>query len=343
MNIGATMALKEAMFWDPKPNSAVKCRLCAHNCKISEGKRGICKVRVNRRGKLFSTIYGLVSPGVVDPIEKKPLFHFHPGSRVYSFGTVSCNFKCANCQNWHISQVEPNEGAVKDVPPESAVALAESYRCKGIAWTYNEPTIWYEYTYAGSKFAKKNKLYTVYVTNGFINPEPLKKLAPYLDALNIDVKSFRDEVYQKICKGRLAPVLATAELAVKLKKHVEITNLVIPTINDDTDQFHELASWVHDKLGPDVPLHFSRFRPYNKLTSLPPTPEKTLVNAYSIAKDVGLKYVFLGNIYHPRYVNTYCPNCGQLAIRRGSLFSTKNIELRKGRCVKCGEKILKYY
>jgi pyruvate formate lyase activating enzyme len=335
--------MKEAMFWKPKPNKAVQCQLCAHNCKISEGKHGICQVRVNKDGTLYTTVYGLVSPGIVDPIEKKPLYNFYPGSQVYSFGTVSCNFKCDNCQNWHISQIKANGIRVDEIPPQTAVGLAKQYNCKGIAWTYNEPTIWFEYTYDGSKFAKKNNLYSVYVTNGFLNPEPLKKIAPYLDALNIDVKSFSDDFYRKICKGRLKPVLQTAELAVKLKKHVEITNLIIPTLNDDPSELRKLASWVFEKLGPNTPLHFSRFHPDNKLKNLPVTPERTLVKAYEIAKDVGLKYIYLGNIYHPRYGNTYCPNCGQLVIRRGSLFGTKHMDLINGRCVKCNEQVINYY
>ncbi|WP_455393175.1 AmmeMemoRadiSam system radical SAM enzyme [[Eubacterium] cellulosolvens] len=335
--------MKEAMFWEPKPNKAVKCKLCAHNCKINEGKAGICQVRENKGGKLYTRVYGLVSPGVVDPIEKKPLYNFHPGSRVYSFGTVSCNFKCDNCQNWHISQVNAKEIKVEPVTPETAVGLAKQYNCKGIAWTYNEPTIWFEYTYDGSKFAKKNGLYSVYVTNGFINPEPLKKISPYLDALNIDVKSFNEDFYRKICKGKLTPVMKTAELAVKLKKHVEITNLVIPTLNDDPDELRGLVTWVHDKLGPDVPMHFSRFHPDNRLKNIPITPEKTLVKAYEIAKDVGLNYVYLGNIYHPRYGNTYCPKCNHLVIRRGSIFGTKDIDLINGKCGKCNYRVIKNF
>ncbi len=334
--------MKEAMFWEQKPNNVVQCQLCAHNCKISPGKHGICRVRVNKNGKLYTKVYGLVSPGVVDPIEKKPLYNFHPGSLVYSFGTVSCNFKCDNCQNWHISQSKFDNVKIEEISPETAVGLAKQFNCNGIAWTYNEPTIWYEYTYDGSKFAKKNNLYTVYVSNGFINSKPLKKLAPYLDAINIDVKSFNDDFYRKICKGRMKPVLKTAELAVKLKIHVEITNLIIPTLNDDMNDIRELASWVYHKLGPETPLHFSRFHPANKLKNLIVTPEKTLVKAYEIAKDVGLHYVYLGNIYHPRYGNTYCPQCNQLAIRRGTLFGTKDLNLVKGHCVKCNHRVIKY-
>lgn len=337
------VAMKKAMFWETKSNNSVRCQLCAHNCKISDGKRGICKVRVNKNGTLYTLVYGLVSPGVVDPIEKKPLYHYHPGTRVYSFGSVSCNFKCDNCQNWQISQISAEIPNIKPVPPKSAVELAISHNCAGIAWTYNEPTIWYEYTYFGSKVAKKNKLYTVYVTNGFINPKPLKKIAPYLDALNIDVKAFNNDFYRKICKSRLEPVLETARLASKLKKHIEITNLVIPTKNDDLDEFRQLSNWIYDKLGPDTPLHFSRFHPNNRMQNLITTPEKTLVAAYEIAKETGLKYVFLGNIYHPRYGNTYCPNCNNLVIRRGSTFGVKDMNLVKGRCKKCNEKIIKYY
>lgn len=335
--------MKKAMFWESKPDKAVQCVLCAHNCKIKDGKAGICKVRVNKDGVLYTLVYGLVSPGVVDPIEKKPLYNFYPGTKVYSFGTISCNFKCDNCQNWHISQITPKSDMVKSIPPETAISSAIQRNCKGIAWTYNEPTIWFEYTYFGSKFAKKNNLYTVYVTNGFINPKPLKKIAPYLDALNVDVKAFSDDFYRKTCKGRLQPVLRTAELAIKLGKHVEITNLVIPTLNDDPDEIRSLANWVFEKLGPETPLHFSRFHPDNKLKHLTVTPEKMLVSAYEIAKEEGLHYVYLGNIYHPRYGNTYCPKCNHLVIRRGSFFVAKDINLAKGRCVKCNEKVIKYF
>ena len=335
--------MKEAIFWEEKPNKTVKCQLCAHNCKISEGKYGICRVRVNKAGKLYTLVYGLISPGVVDPIEKKPLYNFYPGSRVYSFGTVSCNFKCDNCQNWHISQVKPTENMTKPIPPETAVSLAKENNCQGIAWTYNEPTIWYEYTYDGSKFAKQNDLYTVYVSNGYINPEPLKKIAPYLDAMNIDVKSFDDAFYRKICKGSLKPVLKTCELAVKLKIHVEVTNLIIPTLNDKPEQIKQLVTWVHDKLGPRTPIHFSRFHPDNRLKNLEVTPEKTLVNAYKIAEEAGLKFIYLGNIYHPRYGNTYCPYCGQLVIRRGSLFGAKDINLVKGKCTTCNKLVMKFF
>ena len=335
--------MKKAMFWKSKPNKKVECQLCAHNCKISDGKSGICKVRVNKDGTLFTMVYGLVSPGVVDPIEKKPLYNFYPGSKVYSFGTISCNLKCDQCQNWHISQITPKQELIQNVPPETAVALASRHNCKGIAWTYNEPTIWFEYTYEGSKFAKKHNLYTVYVTNGFINPEPLKKISPYLDALNIDVKAFTEKFYNKTCKGSLGPVKKTAELAVKLKKHVEITTLLIPTLNDDPDEIRSLAKWVAEKLGKSTPLHFSRFHPDNKLKHLHITPEDTMSKAYEIAKEEGLHYVYLGNIYHPRYGNTYCPKCNHLVIRRGTFFSAKDINLVKGRCVKCNHKVIKNF
>ena len=335
--------MKKGMFWTAKPNNVVQCHLCAHNCKIHDGTAGICKVRINKEGVLYTMVYGLPSNGVIDPIEKKPLYHFYPGTKVYSFGTISCNFKCANCQNWQISQIIPKQAVIKPIPPEKAVAMASEFNCQGIAWTYNEPTIWFEYNYKGSKYAKKLGLYVVYVTNGFINPKPLKKIAPYLDALNIDVKSFNDGFYRKICKSRLKPVLKTAELAVQLGKHVEITNLLIPTLNDDLDEIAQLITWVHDRLGPDTPLHFSRFHPDNKLRHLPRTPETLLVKAYQLAKDMGLKYVFLGNIYHPRFGNTYCPKCNQLAIRRGSTFGVKDMNLDNGRCRNCGEQIIKNY
>ncbi len=335
--------MHEAMFWEPLKGKKVQCNLCPHNCKISSGKRGICRVRMNNSGKLYSLIYGLTSSGAVDPIEKKPLYHFHPGSDVYSFGTLGCNFKCMQCQNYYTSQSEPDESGVKPVAPSAAVKPARDRGCDGIAWTYNEPTIWFEYTYEGSVYAKKHGLYTVYVTNGFINPEPLKKIAPYLDAMNIDVKSFDPNFYKKICGGKLGPVKATCELARELGIHIEITNLVIPTLNDDHDDIRKLCKWIKTKLGPDTPLHLSRFHPNYKMTDLPPTPEKTLLAAHKIATKAGLKFVYLGNIYHPKFGDTYCPNCNKLVIERGGFFNKSKIKLKKGKCTKCGEIIVEKF
>jgi pyruvate formate lyase activating enzyme len=333
---------KKAMFWEKKDKGKVKCLLCPHNCTIADGKTGICTVRANQKGKLVSLVFGLSSIGVPDPIEKKPLYHFYPASKVLSFGTVGCNLKCKQCQNFTTSQRIPENGLVDSTPPEAAVEMAKSRGCKGVAWTYNEPTIWFEYTYYGSKHAKSLGLYTVYVTNGFINKEPLKKIAPYLDAMNIDVKSMNKDFYKKICKSRLEPVLSTCKLAHKLDIHIEITNLVIPTLNDDPKDIRQLAKWMKENLDDSVPLHFSRFHPDYELKHLPPTPEETLLDAYNIAKEEGLKYVFLGNIHHPEYHNTYCPNCNAVVVNRGGIFGDTKSFLKKGKCHKCQEKILKY-
>jgi pyruvate formate lyase activating enzyme len=335
--------MHEAMFWETLKNNKVQCRLCPHNCKISEGKRGTCKVRVNEEGTLYSLVYGLTSPGAVDPIEKKPLYNFHPGSMVYSFGTIGCNFRCKHCQNYYTSQAEPDETGVSQIPPKNAVRLALANKCKGVAWTYNEPTIWYEYTYDGSMAAKKLDLYTVYVTNGYINPEPLLKISPFLDAMNVDVKAFDDMFYKKICGGKLAPVKATCELARKLGIHLEITNLLIPGYNDDPDEIRSLCNWIVTKLGDRTPLHFSRFHPDYKLKDAPPTPEETLVKAHGIAVDEGLKFVYLGNILHPELGNTYCPKCKKPVIERGGFFSKTKIKLKKGKCTKCGELVIENF
>lgn len=335
--------MHNAMFWEPLKNKKVQCILCPHNCKISEGKRGICRVRINKKGKLFSLVYGLTSPGAVDPIEKKPLYNFHPGSLVYSFGTLGCNFKCKHCQNYYTSQAEPDERGVKQISPQEAVKLAVVNNCSGVAWTYNEPTIWYEYTYDGSVTAKKLDLYTVYVTNGYINPEPLEKISPYLDAMNVDVKSFDNKFYKKICGGKLGPVKATCELARKLGIHIEITNLIIPNYNDDLDMIREMCNWVSTKLGDRTPVHFSRFHPAYKLKDTPPTPEATLVKAHDIAVEEGLKFVYLGNIIHPDFGDTYCPKCKKAVIQRGGFYSKTRIKLKKGKCSKCGELVIDHF
>jgi len=327
---------KIARFWEKK-NNVVRCRLCPHNCIIREGKRGLCKVRENRNGTLYTLVYASCSSANVDPIEKKPLFHFYPGSLVFSLSTVGCNLKCLHCQNYSISQVAPEEAFLYEIPPEKAVeeALKSS---DGIAFTYNEPTIWWEYAYDTSKIAKKNGLYTVFVTNGYINEEPLREIAPYLDAANVDIKAMDDEFYRKITKARLQPVLDAAKLYKELGIHLEMTYLVIPTKNDDEWQIKKFIEWVLNEFGDEQVIHFTAFYPAYKMMNVPPTPLKKLIQAYEMAKQHGLKYVYLGNVPHGEYENTYCPKCGNLLIERHG-FNARIVGIKNGRCSKCGAKL----
>jgi len=327
---------KIAKFWEKK-NNAVKCRLCPHNCILRNGMRGICRVRENRNGRLYTLIYASCSSANVDPIEKKPLFHFYPGSMVYSISTIGCNLKCLHCQNYSISQASLEEAFLVDIPPEKLVkeALKSSH---GIAFTYNEPTIWWEYAYDTSKIAKKHGLYTVFVTNGYINEEPLKEIVPYLDAANVDIKAMNDEFYRKIAKARLEPVLQAAKLYKELGVHLEMTYLIIPTKNDDKRQIKKFIDWVLNEFGEEQVIHFTAFYPAYKMMHIPPTPLKKLIEAYEMAKQHGLKYVYLGNVPHGEYENTYCPRCGNLLIERHG-FNARIVGIKNGKCSKCGAKL----
>jgi pyruvate formate lyase activating enzyme len=329
--------MKEAMFWR-KVDKKIECTLCPHRCKISDGKRGICGVRESHEGKLNTMIYGLATSVTPDPIEKKPLYHFYPGTYVLSFGTVGCNFKCLNCQNYGISQAKMESMRFRELKVEDILDIAKRYKCEGVAWTYNEPTIWYEFTYDGCVIAKKEGLYTCYVTNGFIEKEPLEKISPYLDAMNIDVKSFSEDFYKKICKAKLQPVLDTCVLAKELNIFVELTYLIIPGHNDTEEEIKKYCKWVVDSLDENTPIHFSRFHPDYKMLDSIATPMSTLHRAYEIAKEMGIRYVYLGNVPHGEYENTYCSNCGELLIERIG-FSTRSHYAKGGKCPKCGSVI----
>ncbi len=342
--------MHEAMHYKPAGGKKVKCGLCAHNCVIADGRRGVCGVRLNKGGKLYSLIYGRPSSAGVDPIEKKPLYNFHPTTDVYSYGTLGCNFKCSFCQNWSISQTHPEEdgsfgGLMRReivLTPQQAVRQALDAGSRGIAWTYNEPAIWHEFTLAASKIAKKKGLYTVYVSNGYINPKPLKEIAPYLDAMNVDIKAFSDDYYKSMCSTRLKPVLETCKLAKKLDIHLETTTLLVPGKNDSKKEIAALAKWIFTNLGEDTPVHFSVYHPDYKYDESPRTPESTMVAAYRTAKKAGLQHVYIGNMHHPEYMDTYCPSCGEKVINRAGMFSTKN-KLKKGKCHKCGYQVIKHF
>jgi pyruvate formate lyase activating enzyme len=323
------------MLWERAGDSKVKCNLCARRCKIPNWKRGFCRVRENREGKLYTLNYGAASSVASDPIEKKPLFHFHPGTSVFSLGTVSCNFRCQHCQNFTISQTTDTE-YLTTYEPERAVEDAIRQGCRGIAWTYNEPTIWFEYTYDSAKLAKEKGLYTVYVTNGYFTHEMLDKISPYLDAANIDVKGFTEVFYKNVSKAELSPVLKSVERAVSKGMHIEITYLVIPTKNDSEDEIRDFVDWIA-RLDKNIPVHFTRFHPDYKMLDLYPTPIETLEKARKIALEK-IRYAYVGNVPGHEGENTYCYECGELIIRRWG-FGIDKINMVGDCCPRCGAKI----
>jgi len=328
--------IKEGVLFDQLPNNKVKCHVCSHRCVISEGKLGICGTRKNINGIIHTTIYNVVSSEAVDPIEKKPLYHFLPGTLSYSLGSIGCNFRCEHCQNWNISQVTLEEAWTKEITPEEAVKRALATGCKSISWTYNEPAIWHEYTYDSAVLAKKAGLKTIYVTNGYITPEALKRISPYLDAYRVDIKSFSEDFYRKVCGARLAPVLESTKLAKELGMHVETITLVIPGRNDSPEEITQIVRWVRDNLGVDTPMHFTRFHPMYKMEDAVSTPVSTLEMAYDIAKKEGMRFVYTGNVPGHKYENTYCPKCNALLIHRAG-FRVSAIKIKDGKCPQCGE------
>ena len=323
---------KEALYYDNLESGKVKCRLCPHNCTIGEGKFGICKARTAQGSKLYTTIYGEVSAIAMDPIEKKPLYHFFPGSSILSIGTVGCSFKCQFCQNYHISQ---NLNYPTDFySPEEIAELALNKGSIGVAYTYSEPLIWYEYVYDASIETRKRGLKNVFVTNGYINQEPLSELLKYADAFNIDLKSFNKDFYRKVIGGKLEPVLETIE---EVSRHpeidLEVTTLVIPGYNDSDKEMDEITDFLAS-LNKDIPYHLSAYYPAYKFKA-PPTPVETLERLKEIAERK-LNYVYLGNVAGP--TNTYCTECGALLIERHGYY-TRIVDLKGDRCGNCGAKI----
>ncbi|QSZ26766.1 AmmeMemoRadiSam system radical SAM enzyme [Aceticella autotrophica] len=319
--------MKEAMFYEKLDNNTVHCLLCPHDCMIKEGKYGFCNVRKNVNGTLNTENYGIVTAIALDPMEKKPLYHFYPGRYILSVGTFGCNLRCAFCQNWEISQ-QKLEGNF--ALPEQLIHIAKSQENNiGIAYTYNEPTIWFEYVIECAKAARENGLKNVLVSNGFINIEPLKELLKYIDAMNIDIKAFTDEYYRKLCYGKLDNVLRTVEVAAK-SCHVEITTLLVTGENDNVDEMEKLAKWLSG-INKNIPLHFTRYFPHYKMTN-PPTPIETLKLVSETGKKY-LNYVYTGNA--PGFDNnTYCPVCGNLLIERN--ININIIGIKNNKCLKCG-------
>jgi pyruvate formate lyase activating enzyme len=330
--------MREARWWESEPNSKVHCYLCPRHCHIGEGQAGFCFIRTNHGGKLYSLGYAHPAALQIDPIEKKPLNHFLPGTRVFSMGTAGCNMGCFFCQNWDISKSRADQVHSSYVPPEDVVSLAIRHGCPSIAFTYNEPTIWAEYVIDICHAAKEAGLRRVIVSNGYVTREAFHDIYDHIDAANIDLKAFTENFYGKVTLTHLQPVLETLKwLKTETDVWFEITNLVIPTLNDAPAETRALAEWVLDNLGPDVPLHFTAFHPDFKLQDKPRTPPETLHTARATALEVGLHYVYEGNIFSGG-ANTNCPSCRTLLIQRSWHDVQKNI-LKDGCCPKCGFEI----
>jgi pyruvate formate lyase activating enzyme len=328
------------MLYDRLGENRVRCKLCAHRCLIRPDKVGVCGVRENAGGTLYTMVYGKTISTNVDPIEKKPLFHFHPGSPILSIATVGCNFRCLHCQNHDISQMPGDKGSIagRDVPPQQVVAMAEKEGCRSIAYTYTEPTIFFEYAYDTARLAHGKGMKNVFVTNGYMTEEALETIRPYLHAANVDLKGFSEKFYKTVCGGRLEPVLDSLKRMVAMGVWVEVTTLVIPYYNDSTQELSSIAEFIRHELGAEVPWHISRFHPTYKLTDRVVTPVSTLHRAREIGLDAGLKYVYTGNVPGDQGESTLCPGCGQVIIGRMG-YHIREINIEDSRCNKCGTAI----
>lgn len=340
--------MKECLNYKKIDAQTLQCQTCSHFCKIKKGRVGICGIRQNTEGKLYLLTYGKAAAAHTDPIEKKPFFHFLPGSTAYSFGTIGCNFRCANCQNYDISQMYSLKGKVKeyeklnwgyDLSPQEIVKEALKTGCRSIACTYTEPTVFLEHCLDTMKLAKEKGLKNVWVSNGFMSQKTLDAIVPYLDAINIDIKSFDDEFYKSNCGARLNPVLENCKRLVKEKIWLEITTLIIPTLSDDEKMLKKVAQFIKKELGDFVPWHVSAFSGAIswKLQHLPATPVAKVKKAYAIGKKAGLKYVYAGNIWEDDVENTRCPGCGKVAIKRVG-YGVERLD-KNGKCPGCGKKL----
>jgi pyruvate formate lyase activating enzyme len=329
--------MKEAMLFEKMEGTEdVQCRLCAHRCRIKSEKRGICGVRENRKGTLHSLVYGMVIAQNVDPIEKKPLFHVHPGSRSFSIATPGCNFRCSFCQNHEISQMPRESGQImgRRTAPEDIVEQALKTGSRSIAYTYTEPTIYFEFAYDTARIAREKGLKNVFVTNGFMTADALETIAPYLDAANVDLKAMSDDFYRQQCGANLQPVLDSLCKMKDLGIWVEVTTLLIPTLNDSDGELRQIAEFIHG-LGPETPWHISRFHPQYKMTGPAPTLPAAIHRAARIARESGLRYVYSGNIPGDEGEKTHCGNCGELLIDRYG-FHIEGIHLKGTACPRCG-------
>jgi pyruvate formate lyase activating enzyme len=327
--------MHEAILWEYR-DGRVHCALCPWRCSIAQGHEGVCGVRHAEGGKLYALTYGRVSSVAADPIEKKPVFHYFPGTTALSLGSVGCTMRCGHCQNWRISRATPADDGLRDLPPALVVDMAVKYGCLGVAFTYNEPVIWIEYVLDVARLCRERGLYTVMVTNGYITPEGLDALGEVIDVWRVDVKGITDEAYRTLCHvPHVAPVLEQAERAKKVwHMHVEVVTNVVPGINDSEASLRGTAAWIAASLGEDTPWHVTRFFPYLELADREPTPLATLDRALEIGREEGLHFVYLGNVDHPGGEDTVCPSCGATAIRRRG-YSITERATREGACARC--------
>ena len=328
----------EARFYEKLPYKKIKCKLCPRECVIDDCERGYCGVRENRGGVYYTLVYARVCAAHVDPVEKKPFFHFLPGTLAFSVATAGCNVNCKMCQNWDISQVRPEQVRSTYLPPRNLAGLARQNRCSSIAYTYSEPVVFYEYMADSAQAAREAGVRSVVVTGGYIQPDPLQRLCRQVDAIKVDLKAFSHKFYRDVVNGELKPVLEALVTIHKQAVWNEIVYLVIPGLNDSEQEFKGLARWIKAELGLDVPLHFTRFHPEYLLKNLPPTPLETLERAKAVADSEGLHYVYLGNIPGHPAENTYCPKCRRPVVERAG-FTVKAVHLRKGKCRNCQQTI----
>ncbi len=330
--------ITEAQFYEKLPHKKIKCTLCPRECVIDDRERGYCGVRENHGGTYYTLVHSRVVAAHVDPIEKKPFFHFLPGTLAFSIATAGCNVNCKMCQNWEISQVRPEQVRSTYAPPEKVGALARQYKCQSIAYTYTEPVIFYEYMLDTARAGHQAGVKSVVVTGGYIHEEPLRKLCPRVDAIKVDLKAFSEKYYKEVVNGELKPVLDALVTIRKLGMWSEIVYLVVPTLNDSDQEFKALAKWIKSDLGLDVPVHFSRFHPQYLMKNLPPTPLETLERAKAIADAEGLHYVYIGNVPGHPAENTYCPKCGRVIVERMG-YIVRSMHVRKGKCAYCQQPI----
>lgn len=330
--------MREALLYEQMAGERVRCNLCGHRCVIANGKRGVCQVRQNKEGVLYTRVYGETISRNIDPVEKKPLYHFQPGTSTYSIATVGCNFQCEWCQNWEIAQMPRRRGAISGIEtsPEEVVSAAWAMGCRSVAYTYTEPTVFFEYSHDTAKLAREAGLANIYVTNGYMSREMLDLLHPNLDAANVDLKSFRKKTYQRYVRARLQSVLDSLIKMRALGIWVEVTTLVIPGINDEMEELREMAQFIARELGSDTPWHLSRFFPGYRMQDRPPTPLRTLQRGREIGLEEGLRYVYVGNVLEKS--DTNCPKCGELLIVRNGYAIVKN-SVGEGCCPTCGMKI----